>query len=102
MLDELRDYQDIVLVDYQDSKHTNNYKFLCLNIANDIYIYDCLGGGFISYRDLLLQQQDNFQLLKNSMQLQRLEDARLRQCERLYSERQIINDRKANYNYRRK
>ena len=49
----------------------------------------------LSYRELYYyQQQDNFQLLQNAMQVQRLEDERMRQLERLYLERSIINERK--------
>jgi len=60
-----------------------------------ITMYDYIGG-MLSYRDLYFQQQDNFQLFQNSMQLQRIEDERMRQLERLYSERQLINERKSN------
>jgi len=60
-----------------------------------IRMYDYIGG-MLSYRDLYFQQQDNFQLFQNSMQLQRIEDERMRQLERLYSERQLINERKSN------
>ena len=48
----------------------------------------------LSYRELYYQQQDNFQLLQNAMQVQRLEDERMRQLERLYLKRSIINKRK--------
>jgi hypothetical protein len=47
----------------------------------------------LSYRELYYQQQDNFQLLQNAMQVQRLEDERMRQLERLYLERSIINEK---------
>ena len=59
-------------------------------------LYNYLGG-ILSFRELYYQQLDNFQLLQNAMQLQILEDERMRQLERLHLERQIIiNERKAN------
>ena len=56
--------------------------------------YFYLGG--MSYRDLYFQQQDSYLLFQNAIQLQRLEDERMRQVERLTLERQTINERKTN------
>ena len=65
-----------------------------------MYGYFYLGG--MSYRDLYFQQQDNYLLFQNAIQLQRLEDERLRQIERLTLERQTINQRKTNNNNSKK
>lgn len=58
---------------------------------------DFIIGDVLSYRDLYYQQEDNFWLLQNTLQLQRLEDERVRQHERLLMERQVINERKASF-----
>ncbi len=74
------------------------FKLLILNCYLHGYFY--LGG--MSYRDLYFQQQDNYLLFQNAIQLQRLEDERLRQVERLTLERQTINQRKTNNNNSKK
>ena len=47
--------------------------------------------------NLCLQQQNNFELFQNALQIQRLEDERRMNLDRLYTERQRIQERNGAY-----